>query len=168
MSTTAKATTAKATSKTADMLKKAAKPLPKTKPAAKAETKPVQATNKVKKQSTFVKYWRNLSEQQGTINFCLRAFVDLCEVSEKSDFNTFVLNQVGKNFKDFNKYHYKGIKCVGKVGEVATITRKIKGGEQIIQYTRKCSLFVVYRYFWKLYKAQQNGTFADLCAELNK
>lgn len=133
-----------------------------------ATTATTATTNKAHKQSTFVKYWRNLSEQRGTINFCLRSFIDLCEVSENSGFNTFVLIQSGDNFKEFNKKHYKGIKKVGKVGEVATVTRKINGGTQTNQYTRMCSIFVVYRYFWKLYKAQQNGNFAEVCEELNK
>jgi hypothetical protein len=104
----------------------------------------------VKNVSNFAKFWNNLKENKGTVNKCLIDFVNTCNMAKGDNFTKFCNSLFdGKTNKELNKKYYKDIATACKYGETITIK---KNESTTIQYTKKCSEFDIYKYFYNLYK----------------
>lgn len=104
------------------------------------------------KKTNFLSYWENLKSQNGTINACLVDFRARVEIVGDDDFTAFVRPLFdGKSNKEINSLYYQGIKSACKYGE--QYTRTIKGA--VYTYTRKCSVWDVYKYFYSLYRGRK-------------
>lgn len=115
----------------------------------------------MKKQNEYQQSWSEYSKENGTINQSLVAFVaKKSNQSAKSDFHKFCVglftdeNGTPLSAKVINKKHYKDIATFCKYGEEYKITRTDKNGcKTTTVHIRKCSEYIIFRYFWQLYKA---------------
>lgn len=105
----------------------------------------------MKKQNTFTTNWQKVKKQVGTINSCLATFANIVE-NDKELSNTFGKYIIGKSNKELNKVYYKDIATFAKVGEEVQRTTTVKGCATTYTYTKKCSVYDVYRYFHTLNK----------------
>lgn len=105
----------------------------------------------MKKQNAFANNWQKVKNQVGTVNSCIVTFANIVE-NDKDLTEVFGKYITGKSNKELNKLYYKDITAFAKVGEVIQRTTTIKGCETTYTYTKKCSVYDVYRYFHTLTK----------------
>lgn len=109
----------------------------------------------MKKQNDYLRFWKNYSEENGTINSCLVSFLSkVKEQQNKDEFNSFVVAFVGnRSNKEINKICYDAIKEFTKFGQKYTRTTTDKNGcKTEKEYTYKCSEFKIFQYFYSLFK----------------
>lgn len=106
------------------------------------------------KANKFISEWNRVKENKGTINKCLVDFRNSCLLSKESDFTKFCISLFGdKTNKVLNGEYYSEIKNAYKIGETVSYTKK---DGAIIQYTRKCSEWDVFKYFYNLWEKANN------------
>jgi hypothetical protein len=115
-------------------------------------------TNEVKKasvKSEYQKEWNAYSNEKKTINKSLVDFANTQRhINSGTMFNKFCLacfnNQDGapKTNKEINSKYYNAVKEFCGYGEIKTQKR----GDTTIQFEQKCSEFIIFRFFWLLYK----------------
>lgn len=116
-----------------------------------------------KKVNEYNQAWSEYSKENGTVNQSLVSFVaKKVNQGAKSDFHNFCLSlfidETGAQLsaKVINKKYYKDIASFCKYGEEYKITRTDKNGcKTTTTHVRKCSEFIIFRYFWQLYKASK-------------
>lgn len=109
----------------------------------------------MKKQNDYLRFWKNISKDNGTINSCLVTFIaKVKEQKEKDEFTKFVLAFIGdKSNKEINKLCYDTIKEFTKYGQEYTRTTIDKNGcKTTTTHIYKCSEFKIYQYFYSLFK----------------
>lgn len=111
---------------------------------------------KTKKQNVFQTNWATIKNEIGTINQCLAMFANIVnETKNKQIIETFGKYFTDKSNKELNKLYYGKIKQFAKIGEKVHIKRNIKGCETVYEYTKKCSVYDIYRYFAQLAKSDK-------------
>lgn len=107
----------------------------------------------MKKQSTFTTNWQRVKTQVGTINSCLATFANIVD-NDKELGNIYGKYLYGKSNKELNRLYYKDIKQFTKEGEIIQRVTTVKGCKTTYTYTKKCSVYDIYRFFHTLNKTK--------------